>query len=283
MSEHDDTILRSVGGRARGVCDLPKSELASLLDDPDAPLWRYLDRPVKIGHTSLIVEAELPLGGRTVRVAYKQYRARNCWKSLLDGFRRSRARRSWDRARSLIARHIPIARPVALCEPRCRWLSRRSYLATEWIDGAENLHLYGWRLADCPDRQRLRHAARCAESLGRLVGRMHAARIANRDLKGANVLVVERGDRPATYLVDPDGARVCRRLSASRRASDIARLAVALRAHPWVTRSICCRFVRAYAGAFPPGTVVLKSLWRDVARRSRRIESRMHRRGEPVL
>ena len=71
--------------------------------------------------------------------------------------------------------------------------------------GQLDLHRYGWRLANCPERQRLRHAARCAESLGRLLGRMHAAGIANRDLKGANVLIVERGDRPATYLIDPDG------------------------------------------------------------------------------
>ena len=283
MGEHDDTILRGVGGRACGVHDLPEAELARLLGDPDALLWRHLDRPVKIDRTSLIVEAELPLGGRMVRVAYRQYRARSWWKSLLEGFRRTRARRSWDRARVLIDRHIPIARPVALCEPRCRWFSRRSYLATEWIDGGLNLHLYGWRLADCSDRQRLRHAAKCAESLGRLVGRMHAAGIANRDLKGANVLIAERGDRPATYLVDPDGVRVRRRLSASRRASDLARLAVALRAHPWVTRGVCWRFVRAYARAFPAGTIVLKSLWRDVARRSRHMESRMRRRGEPVL
>jgi tRNA A-37 threonylcarbamoyl transferase component Bud32 len=112
---------------------------------------------------------------------------------------------------------------------------------------------------------------------------MHAQQIAHRDLKGANLLVTQREDRLITYLIDVDGARFCRQLSHARRAANLARLAAGLESHPWVTRSVCRRFLRAYVGQFPPGTIAWKPLWREVAARSRRIAERKRRRGEQVL
>ena len=283
MGHRDYRALHTSSGEAYGVHDLPPTQLNRLLQDPEELLWRNLDRPVKIDYGSLMVEAELPLAQGPVHVAYKRYRPRNWWKSFCWLFRRSRARRGWHLARLLVARQIATARPLLMCEPRRSWFSRTSYLATEWIKSAENLHLYGWRLADRPIRERLRCAAQCAESLGRLIGRMHARQIAHRDLKGANLLVGQQGDRTATYLIDTDGVRICRRLTAGRRAANLARLAAGIEAHPWLTRTVCCRFLRAYVGQFSPGTVAWKPLWRDVARRSRRIVRRKRRRGEQVL
>lgn len=283
MGNCDYTELHTPAGKAYGVCDLPETQLNRLLEDPDELLWRYLDRPVKIGHGSLMVEAELPSTGGTARVAYKRYRPRNWWKSFWLLFRPSPARRAWHLARTLHQQRIPTARPLAMCEPRRPAWRRASYLATQWIEAAENLHLVGWRLADRPSCQRLRWAARCAETLGRLIGRMHASQIAHRDLKGANLLVAETGDRMATYLIDVDGVRICKCLSPARRAANLARLAAGIEAHPWVTPSVCCRFLRAYVGQFPAGKVAWKPLWRDVARRSRRIVRRKRRRGEQVL
>ena len=106
-----------------------------------------------------------------------------------------------------------------------------------------DLHLYGWRLADVPCPERLLAAAAVAESLGRLVGRMHAAGVAHRDLKWANLLVVS-GEWPQTFLVDVDGLVLGRRVSVRRQAADLAHLAVGLTAHPWITAGICRRFFR---------------------------------------
>lgn len=288
MGQRDYTTLRVAGAAAYGVLDLPEVELSTLLTDPERLLWQNINRPVKIDHGSLMVEAELPLAGGSVHVAYKQYRPRNGWKAFCWLFRRSRARRAWQLGRELIARQIATARPLLMCEVRGGRFRRRSYLATEWIESAENLHLYGWALAGRPDRDRLRRAARCARSLGRLVGRMHARGVAHRDLKAANLLVAERGDSAdgepmGTYLIDLDGVRIRRRVHRGRRAADLARLAAGIEAHPWLTRSVSCRFLHAYAAQFPPGAVAWKSLWRDVARRSRRIVRRKRRRGEEVL
>ncbi|MHC4177549.1 MAG: lipopolysaccharide kinase InaA family protein [Planctomycetota bacterium] len=283
MGEPDYTVLYASSGTAYGVPDLTQAELSLLLDDPAAALWRNLHRPVKISYASLMVEAELTLLGGTAHVAYKQYRPRNWWKSLCGLFRRGRAQCAWHLGHRLLARGIRTARPVAMCRPRGSWLFRTSYLATEWIEGAENLHLFFWRLASRELDLRLRAAARCAESLGRLVGRMHALQIAHRDLKGANLLVAQRGHGLTTYLIDVDGVRFRRRLSRARRAANLARLAAGIEAHPWVTRSVCCRFLRAYVGQFPSGAIGWKPLWREVAARSRRIVQRKRRGGEPVL
>ncbi len=296
MIECNGNEVRSVAGKAYGASDLPEAELRRLLNDPDGLLWRNLHSfnnrgPVKIDHNGLMVKAELILGEHAlaaapVQVAYKQYRCRNAWKSLCSLFRRSRARRAWHASHGLLARQIATPRPLAMCELRRGWLftrRRESYLATEWIEAAENLHLAGWRWADQPGHRRLRWAARCATSLGRLIGRMHAAGVAHRDLKGANLLVVGQGDRLATYLVDVDAVRIGRRVGRSRRAANLARLAVAVEAHPWLTRTVCCRFVRAYCDQFPSGQIDWKPLWRDVAARSRRIVRRKRRRGKQVL
>ncbi len=282
-TNRDFAALGGPLGEAHGVADLSRTELSRLLEDPEELLRRNLHRPVKLSRTKWIVRAELPLDDRPVRVAYQRYRPRNRWKAFWGIFRRSRALRGWRLGHALLLRGIATARPLAVCDVRRPWHRRQSYLATEWIDGAENLHQYGWRLAGENPPQRLRRAARCAESLGRLIGRMHAWGITHGDLKAANLLVVERGEDIQTYLIDAEDVRIARRLTLRRRARDLARLATSITAHPWVSQTILRRFLRSYVRQFPPGSIAWKPLWREVARRSRRLIRRKHRRGQEVL
>jgi len=277
------TLHRSPNGMAIAAEGVPPTLVERLLADPEAVIRRGLKRPVKISHGSVLVEADLPLGGRKTRVAYKQYRPRSLWKAICRLLRRSPARRDWTAAQRLVALGIAAARPVLLVEPAAPRLRRRSYLATEWIAGSLNLHLWGWELAELPLNDRLARAARCAEGLGRLIGRLHGRGVAHRDLKGANLLVVDRDGRIAAWLVDVAGARFVRRLSGRRRARNLARLAVGLEAHPWVGRTACCRFLRSYLRELPAPKADWKTLWRDVAAESRRLRTKMVRRGEPLL
>lgn len=283
MERADYITLRTEAGTAYGVAGLPEAELVRLLEDPAGLLWRHIGRPVKISHDGVMVQAVLPMTGQDLPVAFKRYRERNWWKALCSLIRSPRAFRAWRLGRALLSKDIATPLPVAACCPRNWPESTTSYLATEWIEDAEHLHQFGWRLAGLPLDERLRSAARCAESLGRLIGRMHAAGVNHRDLKGANLLVVEGGDSLTTWLVDLDGVRLRRRISPRRRAANLARLAAGLEAHPWVTRTVCCRFLRAYAGQFPPGSIAWKPLWRAVAARSRWIVRRKRRRQQRVL
>jgi tRNA A-37 threonylcarbamoyl transferase component Bud32 len=266
---------------AHGATALGESYLIRLLKDPAEELQCHLGRPVKLSHESVVVRARWTVGKEVADAALKQYRPRNWWKTFCGLFR-CRALRGWHRAKMLLARDIATPRPIAVCRARI-WSSPTSYLATEWIAGAKNLHRYGWGLAQRPACERFRRARQCAESLGSLIGRMHAAGVSHRDLKGANLLVVERGECVATWLVDLDGVKLRRRLGPKLRAANLARLAAGLEAHPWVTRTIFCRFLRAYARQFPQGSVAWKPLWHAVAARGRDIVRRKRRKGEEVL
>ncbi len=279
----DYVSVRAARARVHAVRDLDHRLLERLLDDPDELLWRHLDRPVKLDRGSIIVEADVPLRGGSQHVIFKRYQARRWWKGLLGRLRRGRAVRGWYRGHALQLRRIATARPIVACELRRPWYRCRGYLAMEWIEGSENLHLYGWRLARRPARVRARRAVECAESLGTVVGRMHAQGVRHGDLKGSNLLVAERPGRLDTYLVDVDDVRLGGRLTPSQRADDLARLAASLEAHPWVTRTMRRRFLRAYLRQFPAGTVDWKQFWRDVACRSGRIVARMRRRRQAVL
>lgn len=283
-TNRDFVVIRRPGGQAHGVAEVNPSQLARWIEQsPDEWLWQNVDRAVKLGHSSVVVVADLELGGVSRRVALKRFRLRDWWKAFKGLFRHGRARRAWCAGHALLQRQIATPRPVALWEPRRPRWRNAGYVATEWIEGAENLHLWGWRLTSSPVGERLRQAARVAESLGRLIGRMHAFQIAHRDLKPSNVLVVQHGDRVETQLIDVDGIRIARRLSARQKTADLARLAAGIEAHRWVTRGICCRFVRAYVAQFPQGEVAWKSVWRDAARDASRMNRAKRRRRKQVL
>jgi hypothetical protein len=292
----DLITLTTRRGTAVGVRELAGPCLRRLAEEPAELLAENFTRPVKIGDTGLIVIADLPTTGLPVRVALKQYRPRNWWKGIWGLVRSSRALQAWRHAWTLLDCGVATARPVAACQPRgWRWRGV-SYLATEWIEEAENLHRYGWRLGQQPLDRRLAEARRCAESLGRLLGRMHAAGIAHRDLKATNLLVVASPGGVTTYVIDLDGVHVFggsagaetshRKVSTSvllRFAVNLARLAAGLEAHPWVTRTVCLRFLLAYVEQFPPDTIAWKWFWRRIAEEAGRIIRRKRRHGRPLL
>ena len=277
-TNRDFTARRTAGRQFHSVADLDGSEIDRLVHDPEELLTSNLHRPLKLGGSSLVVEAELP-----VAAVYKRSRPRGLLKSMLSRFRRSKAEKSWMAGHSLLIRGIATPRPLAVCRI-CRGSQNgTAYLATERIEAAENLHLYGWRLAELPEAKRVTCANRCAESLGDLVGRMHAWGLTHGDLKGANVLVVENPAAVATYLIDVDDVRVGKHLDRRRQTADLARLATSIGAHRWVSRTTIVRFFRAYRRRFPMGRVNWKRLWREAARQSAKTTRQKRRRGEPLL
>jgi tRNA A-37 threonylcarbamoyl transferase component Bud32 len=271
--------VQGAAGAAHALSGVTSEQMAELLRDPEAPLRHFRHRVEKISHSSVLVKAELPLCGGTSHVAYKQFRANRWWKRLLRWFRSDRAMDGWRRGHALLARGIATARPLIVCRPSG---GRDSFLATEWINGAENLHLFLWRIAGLPPRQKGQLARQCIERLGALVGRLHAWRFAHRDLKAGNLVAAQSGDDVDVYLIDLDGLRLRRWLPRSTRACNLARLAASLELHPWITRPLRLRFFLAYlkhAGA-PRGD--WKRLWKEVARRRETILCAMRRRGRTV-
>jgi|GEM_PF-2088826 len=205
-------------------------------------------------------------GLASVRVALKRIRERVGWGGWLRYFQGSRARRAWWAGHALLHRGIATPQPIAVCEPPFQGNPYYSYLVTQWIPHAQNLHLWGWQIARLPQADRLRLAAQCAESLGRLIGRLHAHRIRHGDLKMANILVRTDGSSVQTWLLDVDRIRIGSRWQRGYR-KDLVRLAQGLTAHPWVPRSVLCRFLRAYTKQFPHfARPDWKTLWRRISK-----------------
>ncbi len=270
-------------GCAYGVGDFNAESLRELFDTSEGVLWRNLHRSVKLDHGSMIVEAEMPLCGRPVHIALKRYEPRSWWKALFAPFRQPRAVRGWRHGHALRLRNIATARPIAACEMRRPWFHRRSYLLVEWIEGSENLHLYLWRLAREPHRERFRRARQCAEQLGTMLGRMHAQNVLHSDLKASNLLVAEESGELRTYLVDLDDVSLNGSVTLRQRAADLARLAVSIQAHPWISRTIACRFLRAYQRQIGSTAGGWKPLWLAIASRSERIARKKRRRKQAIL
>lgn len=280
--------LRSAGAAASAVADFPGDDLRRLLHDPRRPLVDHLQRPCKLAHRSVVVEGWLARGGEQTHVAYKRVRPKNWWKAVLFWFRRSPALEAWQFGHALLLRGIATARPLAVIERRQWGLRSESYLATQWIEGALNLHLYASRLADRLPDERRRRVRQTAVALGRLVGRMHGWHVSHRDMKACNVLVVERAEGVECSLIDADSVRITRRLPGWLQALNLARLAVSLLAHPWVSRADRLRFFRAYLSELARGDARWrrddwKPLWRRVARAARKVENRLRRLGRPVV
>ena len=272
MAEKADYIVvRTAAGMAYGTALLSEAALSQLLDHPETLLWRHLDRPVKLSHETLLVEAELPLVGGLVRAAYKQFRPRGWWKAISGAFARAErcgdgplAERVWP---SASPRRVPwrFANPAAGRRPAPITWQPNGFRARTCTCSAGGSP--GSPLSDDCD-----WPPAVAESTGRLLGRMHAAGVVHRDLKAANFVAVEGENDVAVYLVDLDGVCLGRRPHARRRAADLARLAAGLAAHPWVTPAICRRFLRAYVRGIPAGSDRLEAFMarhRPRARRAR--------------
>jgi serine/threonine protein kinase len=270
------------------VRDISDDQFEGLLTNPRRLLEANLHRPYKLSHRSMVVRAELSLGGSRAEVAYKRVRPRNWWKTALHYFRRNPAMEAWHFGHALLLRGIATARPLVVIERPRLGLPAEGYLATQWIEGASNLHVYAWQLIERPEAERRRRVRQVADSLGRLLGQMHSWHVSHRDLKGCNILVVEREESVDCYLIDADSVRIPRRLSAFFRAFNLGRLATSLEAYRWVTRTDRLRFLRAYLGelhrrdpqAWP---AEWKQAWRTVAKAARTIIGRLKRAGREIL
>jgi hypothetical protein len=275
--------LETHGAKGHAVADFPRGEFERLLANPQRLLAAGVHRPLKLAHRSVVVQAELPLNSGAVRVAYKRVRAKNWWKALAFFLGRNPAMDAWFLGHALLLRGIATARPLVVCETKRSGFRRDSYLATEWIDGAINLHLYCWKLARSARDERRRRTRQAAAALGALVGRIHAWHVSHPDLKGCNLLMVERAEAVESYLIDLDGVRLRRWLDGGTRARNLGRLATTLEAHPWITHADRLRFLRAYLREAALPEADWKAIWRSAAAASRAITRRLARRGRQVV
>ena len=255
--------------RSRGigyaVSEFSHACLIRLIDYPEMPLRISTREIVKAGHSTLLVRTELPIGNRLVPVAYKRVRRRNWLKSLTVLFRTNRTFRTWQLGHALLNRGIATARPLAVITSRRHEMGRPTFLAAEWIEGALDLYAYSQWIDQLPPWLRTDRLKAAAESLGRLVGRMHARNVSHRDLKSGNLLLVDRGPTVKAYVIDLDGAALRKRVPRSLRLRNLTRLVIGLKSCAHIQNSIRLRFLKAYLLEVGDDSWQWKDVWRQLA------------------
>ena len=235
--------------------------MKKLLENPHQPSHQGRHEPVKISHSSLVVKTTLPIDGQPLAVAYKRSRPKTWLKAVAAWLQPRRLLRGWHVGHALLSRGIATPRPLLAAVSR---RGQAGFVATEWLTDALDLHLYAWQLAELPADQRDARVRQTAESLGRLLGRMHAWHVSHRDLKANNLMARETPTGLETFLIDLDGVCLTRHLSPRDWMHDLSRLAASLRRYPWISRTNLLRFLQAYLSQHPAPVPIWQTLWRGI-------------------
>ena len=269
--------LQRGGRQGFAVSEFSRTCLTRLMDYPDIPIHLHSAQIIKADTTTLLLRTHLRLSSGRTTVAYKRIQRRTPVKMLTSLLRPQRLLRSWKVGQHLRAQGVATPRPLAAIT--ARWLAWRAdgYLATQWIDGAVGVDVFWDRLGcrSAADRQRVSRAA--AAELGRLVAHMHQACVRHRDLKVANLLLSEQGERIEAWVIDLEGASVAFRVPWRTRYKNLARLALCLRDELPISLSLRLRFCRAYLDAcgVPRGT--WKAMWNTLDRYSEQLARKKQR------
>lgn len=233
--------------RGHAVRDLPDDLLNRWLADPDAVFRDPAVTLLKDSPSSTV--AAVP-----GEIIYKRFRRKSWFAAAKNLIRRSAALRSWVFGHNLLDRHLPTARPLFVAHRYRFGLPCEGYVAFERVPDAVELPAAVGALAP-------RELDALAESIGRLVRRMHDRHVAHRDLKAPNILLAGPDRNPV--LIDLVGLTVGRRVPDAIRVRDLARLNASFVHSPVVRRSVRLRVLRTYLRS--TDRAVWESWWVRVA------------------
>jgi tRNA A-37 threonylcarbamoyl transferase component Bud32 len=204
------------------------------LDDPGAAGWEK----VKQNASRTVWRGRIDGQG----VYVKHFHNHSLFHDLLRRAGHFESRRELRFMRLLSDRQVPTAPPLAArCDRNSEWVATR---AVEPVTPGDQWHEQ--QLRQGPEA--MREIRRATRSLGRMIGRMHAAGVLHKDLHCGNVLVTS-DPRGKCRLVLTDLHRVARRRLLSRRAKAINLAQLFHDRHDFTTRSDRLRFLRAYIEA----------------------------------
>jgi len=269
---------RPIPGSRASTLTFTSQQWASWLAEPER--WFVVPRPellLKDSASGLVCRAELPVddeAGGSLPIVCKRSRSRNWLKRLWYLLRRSRPVQTFRIGHALLNRELPTARPLAALERRVCGLVVDGLVITEAVPDAEDLDtLLRMKLIHQSPRRRRRVKDELIAELSKLYVAMHERGCYHRDMKAPNLLVSwspDSDDPPRITLIDLDGVRVGRDVSASQRLRMLMRLNVSLDACRVLTRSDRVRFLKRFLGRGRNW----KEVWRQVDAASTRKRAR---------
>ena len=249
-----------------------------VLADPSALLDKTAGEVVKDSNSSLVISRRLRVGAHEIDVHVKYARRKRPWKIILDCFRPARATRAFHLGHMLLTRRIPTALPLAAIERRIGPVLLGSILITETVHGLETSQFLNRWLAwprqgraELDEAQKRMLARDVLGRLGRLMHRLHDCSMAHRDLKASNMLIRwDQESAPEVALIDLDGLRHTRLLTARQRFQGLMRLNVSLLECPAVNRAGRLRMLLGYLRSAAAEYSNYKPYWRALEQWSAR-------------
>ncbi|RUM88847.1 MAG: hypothetical protein DSZ23_04015 [Thermodesulfatator sp.] len=237
--------------------NIPK-DLERLVREPETCLHdnTLVREKIKDSRHTLCLRAVL--AGQDVFV--KAYRSSGNIKAMSYLFRRPRAVKTWQIARRMSYRHIPVVMPLALIQTRNPWNLIYGAIAFPWINQtASSKKLVQNQLAD-PKSAHL-----CLKELAYFIWKMHESGICHGDCKITNFIYFPA--RENKFLVfDLDGTKIVRKISSRQRLADISCMCRSL--EKLVTsREITSQFVKLYTDFHLPW----KARYKDILARVRNL------------
>ena len=234
--------------------DLDRSEVESLLADPDAPFSRPQTVMLKNSRTSTVAETTMLVGGQPARVVYKRFNRKKWIDPWLNLVRPSCAWRSWQAGQHLASRGIPTPRNLAFLArkrsarscPFSWFLPHETYLVTIKQDNVMTLAEYVRKVLPTLDQPALRDRGRRLNlALAHLIRALHERSLSHRDLKATNILVHLDCLETSEFLslIDLVGVRLMNPVPQRRRIQNLARLSISLASAVGRTRTESLRFL----------------------------------------
>lgn len=242
-----------------------------VLNDPQALLNGADAEVIKDTRSGQVVRKIITVGDQALDVYIKRPRRKKAWKILLDCLRGSRPMRAFCAGHELLTRGISTALPLAAMDRRIGPLRLESILITEAVQAPHMNQFLNMRLAtkldprlqELTSEQQQSLVQQCLANLGRTVQRLHDSNFAHRDLKSVNILIPwDKVHGPQIVLIDLDGLRKVKRISARRRFQGLMRLNVSLLESPTVTHTGRLRMLLGYLRRPGCGRLFFKPYWR---------------------
>lgn len=185
------------------------------------------------------------------------------------------ARRAWLRGQALVARGLPVARPLLMAARASAWPAGAS-ASRVWqavSRGSVPLDAYLVQLTALPAAARHRAVSRLAAALGTLAGQLDRWGVRYPLAQGRGLAVSPAADAVRLVMVEPEWAILPQRRAGGEAAragaalADLRQLASVARRRGLGTRSDLARLARAYAAARrDPADAESPRAWRGAAR-----------------